>query len=265
MRRFFYNQPNVLTVGESIPLTEDIFHHWCKVLRANIGDTALFFDGTGGEYTVTLSEISKKSALVKVESFDPIDRALPYEVHIGLVMSRGERMDYAIQKATEMGVTTIQLLTSERCEVRLKPDQISKKLEHWQGVAISACEQCGLNLVPKILPPIELGSFILSDSQQFARMSSKQEPTNNDCLKLVLAVPKQQSHIAQNIVSIKSHLASEPIRPIVLLIGSEGGLADHEVTQAMDAGYLAWQIGERVLRTETAPVVALATLQAFLV
>lgn len=248
MRRFFYNIPNTLKMGQTIPLTDDIFHHWCKVLRASIGDTALLFDATGGEYTVTLTQIDKKSALVQIESFNPINRTLPFNVTIGLVISRGERMDYAIQKATEMGVSTIQLLTSERCEVRLKPDQIAKKLEHFQGIAISACEQCGLNIVPQILPPIAINDFI-QDSKT----------SNKSLHKLVLAVPNAtadwQNFSPKNINFAQSEFC--------LLIGSEGGLTENEVNLALDKGYQAWQIGKRILRTETAPVVALATLQAW--
>ena len=93
MRRFFYNQPNWLQVGSTLPLTEEIFHHWCKVLRASIGEQALFFDGQGGEYTVTLTDITKKQALVTINDFNPINRDLPFTVSIAWVMSRGERMD----------------------------------------------------------------------------------------------------------------------------------------------------------------------------
>ena len=92
MRRFFYNEPNQLAAAKTLPVTADIFHHWCKVLRAQTGEQAVFFDGQGGEYTVTLTEIGKKTAMVQVNAFEAIDRRLPFEVDIGLVMSRGERM-----------------------------------------------------------------------------------------------------------------------------------------------------------------------------
>lgn len=250
MRRFFYDQTNLLEVGKAIPLTDDIFHHWCKVLRASLGDTALLFDGTGGEYTATITDIDKKTALVKVENFNPINRNLPFLVDIGLVMSRGERMDYAIQKATEMGVHRIHLLTSQHGEVRLKPDQIAKKFGHWQSVAIAACEQCGLNLVPQIIPPITIIDFI----------QNLFEPERDKTLhKLVLAVPDDtangESFNPKNVNFNNSHFC--------LLIGAEGGLSSAEVNLALQQGFLPWQIGERVLRTETAPVVALATLQAW--
>lgn len=245
MRRFFYATPDCLQVGKQLLLTDEIFQHWCKVLRANVGDTAILFDGFGGEYTAVLQELNKKTASVMLTGFNPVNRDLPFHVHIGIVMSRGERMEYAIQKMCELGVKNIQLLTSQHGEVRLKPDQISKKLAHWQAVANSACEQCGLNLVPQIFAPIAIDDFIIAQSQT---------ATTN----IVLSVP--------------TRLASEQIfdyqkfdkqANYCVLIGAEGGLSDDELNLAYQNGFLSWQLGERVLRTETAPVVALSYLQAF--
>ena len=277
MRRFFYNQPNLLQVGSTVPLTEEIFHHWCKVLRASMGEQALFFDGQGGEYTVTLTDITKKQALVTINDFNPINRDLPFTVNIALVMSRGERMDYAIQKATELGVSSIQLLTSQHGEVRLKADQAAKKLAHWQQVAVSACEQCGLNIVPNLLAPKAFSDWI-------------DEPagvhTSANVTKLILAVPPDDSGLVTPCNQIEGNDIQqngiEPITPYTpypnplphitnqfrqcslaqfwLLIGAEGGFSAQEITQAIERGFMPWQIGERVLRTETAPVVALSSL-----
>ena len=277
MRRFFYTQPNSLQVGSTLPLTEDIFHHWCKVLRASMGEQALFFDGQGGEYTVTLTDITKKQALVTINDFNPINRALPFTVNIALVMSRGERMDYAIQKATELGVSSIQLRTSQHGEVRLKADQADKKLAHWQQVAVSACEQCGLNIVPNLLAPKAVSDWIDEPAGV---------PTSSNVTKLILAVPPDDSGVVTPCNQIEGddigHNDIEPITPYTpysnplphitnqfrqcslaqfwLLIGAEGGFAEQEITQAIERGFMPWQIGERVLRTETAPVVALSSL-----
>ena len=266
MRRFFYNEPNQLAAAKTLPVTADIFHHWCKVLRAQTGEQAVFFDGQGGEYTVTLTEIGKKTAMVQVNAFEAIDRRLPFEVDIGLVMSRGERMDYAIQKATELGVTTIHLLTSQHGEVRLKPEQADKKTAHWQQVAISACEQCGLNIPPTILPPIPLEQWINNcevpcepSPPSLAAHSQKQ-----GLQKLVLAVPKtiDDPFVANHnaLSTIQQTLINKNRVKFVLLIGAEGGLSETEIALALAAGFLPWQIGERVLRTVTAPVVALSCL-----
>ncbi|PAL17750.1 16S rRNA (uracil(1498)-N(3))-methyltransferase [Moraxella osloensis] len=282
MRRFFYNQPNSLQVGSTVPLTEDIFHHWCKVLRASVGEQALFFDGQGGEYTVNLTDITKKQALVTINDFNPINRDLPFTVNIALVMSRGERMDYAIQKATELGVSSIQLLTSQHGEVRLKADQADKKLAHWQQVAISACEQCGLNIVPNLLAPKAFSDWINEPAGV---------PISSNVTKLILAVPPDDSGVATPCNQIEGNdiehndIEHNDIEPITqytsytnplphitnqfrqyslaqfwLLIGAEGGFSEQEITQAIERGFLPWQIGERVLRTETAPVVALSSL-----
>lgn len=269
MRRFFYNQPNLLQVGSTVPLTEEIFHHWCKVLRASMDEQALFFDGQGGEYTVTLTDITKKQALVTINDFNPINRALPFTVNIALVMSRGERMDYAIQKATELGVSSIQLLTSQHGEVRLKADQADKKLAHWQQVAISACEQCGLNIVPNLLAPKAFSDWIDEPAGV---------PISSNVTKLILAVPPEDSGVVPPCNQIEGN-DIEPSTPYTnplphitnqfrqctltqfwLLIGAEGGFSEQEITQAIERGFIPWQIGERVLRTETAPVVALSSL-----
>lgn len=237
-------------------------------------EQALFFDGQGGEYTVTLTDITKKQALVTINDFNPINRALPFTVNIALVMSRGERMDYAIQKATELGVSSIQLLTSQHGEVRLKADQADKKLAHWQQVAVSACEQCGLNIVPNVLAPKAFSDWI----DEPAGVS-----TSANVTKLILAVPADDSGVATLCHDIeRSDIERNEIEPITpytnplsqitkhfrqcslaqfwLLIGAEGGFSEQEVTQAIERGFMPWQIGERVLRTETAPVVALSSL-----
>ena len=232
MNRFYIEAE--LNTGNTIELTESVFHHWVRVLRAKEQEQAIFFNGKGGEYRVTLTEINKKNAFVSVDHFEPADRTPPFKVVLGQVMSKGDRMDYAIQKATELGVTTIQLLTSERCEMRLKYDRDQKKIDHWQSVAIAACEQCGMNIVPKILAPLRLEDWFNSNL-----------PTT----KLVLAPNKNQVDVLNNVS-----------KDLALLIGPEGGLSEAEINAANAVGFENWCIGSRVLRTETAPVVALAIL-----
>ncbi|MBI1451039.1 MULTISPECIES: 16S rRNA (uracil(1498)-N(3))-methyltransferase [Acinetobacter] len=232
MPRFFIEAD--LVVDTTVELTETVFHHWVKVLRAQTGESATLFNGQGGEYEVTLVDVAKKSASVAVNVFNPTNRTPAFSALLGQVMSKGDRMDYAIQKAVELGVSEIQLLTSERCEMRLKYDRDQKKLDHWQGIAIAACEQCGLNVVPKILAPISLDKWLASNLPQ---------------TKLVLAPNKDQTDVLANATP-----------NIALLIGPEGGLSEAEIDSANQAGFTNWCIGERVLRTETAPVVALSIL-----
>ena len=234
MTRFFADIP--LAVNEQVVLPESVFHHWVRVLRAQVGAEATLFNGKGGEYEVTLQDIQKKYATVNVNCFNPDNRAPSYQVTLGQVMSKGDRMDYAIQKATELGVRTIQLLVSERCEMRLKYERDQKKIEHWQQIAVAACEQCGMNIVPQVLAPLSLEEWFRQTSETRAS-------------KLVLAPAKQ------------SFQFSNPFPDsFILLIGPEGGLSELEIERSNNYGFSNWTLGDRVLRTETAPVVALSTL-----
>lgn len=232
MSRFYIDAQ--LELGVDLLLTEQVFHHWVKVLRAQIGDSATLFNGQGGEYQVSLIEINKKSAQVSVDHFNPDNRTLSTQVLLGQVMSKGDRMDYAVQKATELGVHQIQLLTSERCEMRLKYDRDQKKIDHWQAIAVAACEQCGMNIIPQILPPLSLEQWFASKLPEH---------------KMVLAPEVEKTPVLSNMPG-----------ELALLIGPEGGLSEAEIKQANQHGFQNWCIGDRVLRTETAPVVALSII-----
>ena len=232
MPRFYIDAD--LTVDVSLELTETVFHHWVKVLRAQVGESATLFNGQGGEYDVTLTEVAKKSATVSVNAFNPANRTPKFQALLGQVMSKGDRMDYAIQKAVELGVSEIQLLTSDRCEMRLKYDRDQKKLDHWQGIAIAACEQCGLNIVPEILAPMSLEKWL---------------DTELPNTKLVLAPNKDETDVL-----------ADATLDLALLIGPEGGLSEAEISAANQKGFLNWCICERVILTETAPFVALSIL-----
>ena len=232
MSRFFIQAD--LAVNTHVELTDTVFHHWVKVLRAQVGESATLFNGQGGEYQATLTEINKKTATVVIQQFNPDNRTPAFTTLLGQVMSKGDRMDYAIQKAVELGVSNIQLLTSERCEMRLKYDRDQKKIDHWQGIAIAACEQCGMNSVPTIYAPVSLDNWLAS-----------QLPAT----KLVLAPNKDETDVLV-----------DATKDIALLIGPEGGLSEAEIQLANQAGFKNWCIGSRVLRTETAPIVALSIL-----
>lgn len=232
MSRFFIQAD--LAVNTHVELTDTVFHHWVKVLRAQVGESATLFNGQGGEYQATLTEINKKTATVIIQQFNPDNRTPAFTTLLGQVMSKGDRMDYAIQKAVELGVSNIQLLTSERCEMRLKYDRDQKKIDHWQGIAIAACEQCGMNSVPTIYAPVSLDNWLAS-----------QLPAT----KLVLAPNKDETDVL-----------IDATKDIALLIGPEGGLSEAEIQLANQAGFKNWCIGSRVLRTETAPIVALSIL-----
>jgi 16S rRNA (uracil1498-N3)-methyltransferase len=231
LSRFFIDAP--LSLGEH-ELPEAQAHYIGRVLRMAEGDALQLFDGSGNEFRGTLLEVGKKRVVVRLDESFAGQVESPLQIHLGQGLSRGERMDWAIQKATELGVNEITPIFSERCEVRLKDERADKRLAHWRQVAISACEQCGRSRVPVIHPPVLLADW------------TKQTQAD---LKLVL------------------HPVAEPLeshaKPTTLafLIGPEGGLSDAEVAQAHAAGFLPARLGPRVLRTETAPVVALAIAQ----
>ncbi|MDT4855834.1 Ribosomal RNA small subunit methyltransferase E [compost metagenome] len=204
------------------------------MLRLTAGDAVQLFDGSGQEYLGELVEVGKKTVRVELRDALAGMAESPLRVHLGQGLSRGERMDWAIQKATELGVAEISPIVSERCEVRLKDERADKRLAHWRQVAISACEQCGRSVLPVIHAPVALADW--------------QRQVEAD-LRLVL------------------HPVAEPLashaRPgsLAFLIGPEGGLSDAEVDAAKAAGFHAARLGPRVLRTETAPVVALSVAQ----
>jgi 16S rRNA (uracil1498-N3)-methyltransferase len=270
-----YPQLSTLPIGASVELTESIVHHWCRVLRANISDKGILFDGFGGEYQVQLQTISKKHATATLLAHVDTDRNAAVLTKIGLVISRGERMDYAIQKSTELGVTAIQLLSSHHGEVNLKPAQVEKKLAQWQQVAIAACEQCGLNRPPLIIAPLSIDDWLLN-----VAANEKANEKEMVVSPMVAELSKDTYYQAlQRLADLRLQLsvpaAGQPLMPealpvvlkqhapyIELLIGPEGGLSADECAKAADVGFAPWQIGPRVLRTETAPVVALATLSA---
>ena len=234
--RFFIPLP--LTAHREIELPDEVTHHLVRVLRSEVGIRFFLFNGNGGMYEAELIEAGKKQARARLLDFHPDDCESPLHTHLGQVMSKGDRMDYALQKATELGVTEITPLTSERCELRLRGEErADKKREHWRRVVISACEQCGRNRLPVIheLRPV---------SEWLTTCQAEQ--------RLILTPAAARGLPAIN----------APARSVALLIGPEGGLSAHEIAAAENAGFLPWQIGPRVMRTETAPVAALAILQA---
>ena len=231
LSRFFIDAP--LSTGEH-ELPEAQAHYISRVLRMAEGDGLQLFDGSGLEFRASLVEVGKKRVRVQVTERFAGQEESPLHIHLGQGLSRGERMDWAVQKATELGANEITPIFTERCEVRLKDERADKRLLHWRQVAISACEQCGRSRVPVIHPPLLLADWL------------KQADA---ALKLVL------------------HPVAEPLlshaKPasLAFLIGPEGGLTDGEVAQARQADFHAARLGPRVLRTETAPVVALAVAQ----
>ena len=233
LSRFFIDAP--LSLGQH-ELPEAQAHYIGRVLRHAAGDAVQLFDGSGQEYLGALIEVGKKAVRVELREQLAGQAESPLRIPLGQGLSRGERMDWAIQKATELGVSEITPIVSERCEVRLKDERADKRLAHWRQVAISACEQCGRNVVPEVRMPMELDAWLAEETRE---------------LKLNLH-PRAPYSI--NTLPIPEH-------GVRLLIGPEGGLSSDEIARTVQEDFKEMLLGPRVLRTETAPVVALAVAQ----
>jgi len=217
-----------------VELDPEPSRHLARVLRLGVGDALTLFDGHGGEYRGEITAVDKKHVRVLTGAHLQKECESPLEIHLGIAVSRGERMDWIVQKSTELGVTSLSPLSSEHSGVKLAGDRADKKILHWQQIAFSACEQCGRNRPPVIHPLQAINLWLASTVAE---------------RKFVL------HHRADNIGT--DHAPAS----IALLVGPEGGLSESEITAAAQAGYTALRLGPRVLRTETAPVAAIALLQ----
>lgn len=223
------------TAGARIELPAPGAHHVAQVLRLRAGDALHLFDGAGTQGEARIVRIDRKAVAVAVDRCVEVDRESPLRITLAQGISRGERMDYTIQKAVELGVHAIAPVLAERTTVRLDEERAGKRLQHWRQIIVSACEQCGRNRLPDLLPIVPLHEWLARPG---------------DGLQLVLRADATAS---------LSNLA--PATDAVILIGPEGGLSEAEVHAAEGAGYRAVRLGPRVLRTETAALAALAALQ----
>lgn len=228
-------EPQTLATGAGLELGERNQQHLVRVLRMNAGDAFIIFNGDGGEYGAEIVEAGKRSCRVRIGARREPATESPLATHLGLVMSKGDRMEWAVQKATELGVSAITLLTSQRCEIRLDGERQDKKVQHLLNVAVHAAEQSGRVRIPQIDGPVALADWVRGAAGE---------------LKLVL-------HPGEAVDALPAQC-----RSVALLVGPEGGLTTEEVEAARKAGFRACVLGPRVLRTETAPAAALAVLQA---
>jgi 16S rRNA (uracil1498-N3)-methyltransferase len=230
--RIFVDQP--LSVGVTSTLSDNASGHVSRVLRMVEGQSLVLFNGDGNDYQGIITHITKREVQVEITAISANESEQPVSIALGLAMSKGDRFDWAVQKSTELGVQRIIPLMTERVEVRLNPQRSEKKRSQWQHIVISACEQCGRSRIPEVASPMALGQWL---HQADAR------------LKLVL------DHRSDD-----SRLPDPNPGSIALLIGPEGGLSREEIEAAENAGFHRLQLGPRVLRTETAPLVALSLL-----
>jgi len=260
--RFLIPHVNI-TMDIALSIDGSVARHMIQVLRLTVGSRVPLFNGDGGEYKATIKSIAKKEVLVDVTEFN--DPKLESELKINLLqaVSRGERMDYTLQKATELGVTAITPIKSERTVVNLKGDRALKRISHWQKIVNGACEQSGRNIVPQVHQVEDfracLSALMDGSCSLLAEGSSSADDTTPVKLVKLLLHP----HASQSIPSFARSLPKDNLL-VILLIGPEGGLSPQEHELAVMAGFEQAHLGPRVLRTETAAVVAISILQSTL-
>jgi len=214
--------------------------HCARVLRLEPGDAVTVFNGDGGEYAAVIAKITGEGVILDIGGRAAVDREAPFPVTLAQGLSSGERMDFTLQKAVELGVAAIQPLATSRSVARLPAERAEKRLAHWRSVVIAACEQCGRNCVPGVQPLADLRDWL-----------GQAAGLHEGAAKLMLS-PRAAGGLRE---------LARPAQGVVLLAGPEGGLAPGEERAALAAGFNAVRLGPRVLRTETAAIAALAAMQ----
>ncbi|MFL0810463.1 MAG: 16S rRNA (uracil(1498)-N(3))-methyltransferase [Agarilytica sp.] len=227
--------PQALTPNSKVELDAEASHHILKVLRMDVGRPLTIFNGDGDQHTGSISRINGKSAVVILQNVETLPNIPEIDIEIAIGMSKGDRLEWVIQKATELGAAKIVPLFTERCEIKLNAERAEKKLTSWKQVAISACEQSQRNVLPNISAPTKLADYL--------------EKCHSD-VKFIMHHRSEKS--LQSI--------SKP-NSAAILIGPEGGLSDNEIKLAQARGFAPLKIGPRIMRTETAPLSALSIMQ----
>lgn len=230
--------PRPLSSDEHFTLEGDQHRHVSRVLRLKAGAEITLFDGLGGEYSATVEEVKRGQSTVRTGRYHEVERESPVSVRLVQGVGRGERTDYAIQKAAELGVTSIVPLLTRRGVVRLDAERAARRLDHWRGIIVHACQQCGRNRIPELFPVVALNEWLLE----------------YECGGLDLMMQPDSGN------SISAFDYDGGL--VTLLVGPEGGLDAKELEAAYAAGFLGVTLGPRTLRTETAAVVGVTAIQA---
>lgn len=236
MPRFFH--PESLAVGQLVTLPDTVAHH-IHVLRLAPGDMITLFNGEGGEYTAALSEIARRSVSADIKAHTAREVELPFAVTLAQALPEGSKMDWIIEKAMELGVSGFQPLAAQRCVVRLSAERAEKKLEHWRGIVVAACEQSGRNRLAQVAPPQDYKHWI----------------TQQDLHRRIILTPRAEQ-------SLDDWARHQPPQAVTLVVGPEGGLSEQEEALALRHGALPLAMGPRILRTETAALAAVSILSA---
>jgi 16S rRNA (uracil1498-N3)-methyltransferase len=249
--RFFIDSSLALPAGTVFDVPAAVAQHM-HVLRLRIGDTVTLFDGAGGERPARIEDMGKRNARVVLEEHDPREVEAPYRITLVQGIAGGDKMDWLLEKAVELGVAACQPLQTERSIVRLQGDRAARREAHWLALARAACEQCGRNRVPEIHP-------IQTWRDWLDHLRTQSQPQNVTTIPTVLLSPRGTMPFT---TWIDAHQDTIRAHGIQLLIGPEGGLSAQEEQQAIDLGTTPLTLGPRVLRTETAGLAALAALHA---
>lgn len=233
--RFFCSAS--LAPGGIVSLPDNAAHHVAKVLRMKAGDELTLFNGNGSDFAGEILRINKNEVVAKLNRATPSNCESPLSVTLAQAVSSGDRMDFTLQKAVELGISAIQPLAAERSVVKLNGERAEKRREHWQNIVVSACEQSGRATVPLVAPILSLPDW-LGRQQEYA-------------LKLALSPTAEQ----------RLHDLHPPAGPVCLLIGCEGGFSPQELLAATSCGFVPVRLGARILRTETAAMATLAAMQ----
>lgn len=235
--RIHVDQP--LSQGVELPLPTQAAEHVARVLRLAAGAPISLFNGDGHDYQAIIVDVGKREVTVRIESRDAVQNESPLRLTLAQAVVRGEKMDLIVQKATELGVTRIVPLLTERSEIKLDAGRAEKRHAHWQAVVASACEQSGRACLPEVLPALPLSAWLASLSDDQA---------------LRLALLPEASQSARDLQFADGSG--------LLVVGPEGGLGDRDIAALIAAGFSGLRLGPRILRTETAGLAALASLQA---
>lgn len=241
--RFYF--PDPLAPGARVNLTQDAAHHAVRVLRLVEGDMLALFNGDGCSYRAKILRIAKQEIVVLIEQGTMSVCESPLAVTLVQGISSGERMDFSLQKSVELGVTAIQPIQAERSVVKLNGERKEKRLRHWQQIVIAACEQCGRNVVPAVLP-------VMSLTEWLGQASGVGGQAPEDVLRIHLSP----------VAAVGIRDLAKPTGAVVLAIGPEGGFSDNEQRALRQYDFTGVRLGPRVLRTETAALAALSAIQA---
>ena len=238
-------QKSTFTLNQTVKLSDDAFGHLIRVLRLRAGDPVSLFNGEEAyQYHGKLVDVSKKQASFEVLSKEAVTNESPLNIHLGQGISRGDRMDFTLQKSVELGVNTITPLFTERCGVKLTGERLAKKHQQWQKIVISACEQSGRCIVPIVRQPMLLNDWLAEQT-----------------LALKVNLHPKAQHSIISLPTLSENDDKTENQRVRLLIGPEGGLNDEEINQASLANFQDVLLGPRVLRTETAALTAITALQ----